>query len=132
MEGGSTPSNEKGSDSPAYGRKNENRWIIGFSLLLVGAIFLFLNLTGWRFEKWWLLLLIIPCTASFVTALRTYRRRSQSKLGPILRPLALGLMFLEVMLLYLIGFEWQLFLAGFVILLGIVLLVGLLIKDRLV
>ena len=124
MDEGLSPSGNKQNHHASIWRKNENSWIIGISLLLGGTIFLVQNLTGWRIEKWWSILLIIPALASFVTAWRKYQKYRRTQRGAFLRLLATGLLLLMMVPVLLFSFQWQeilptlFFPAGLVVLLG--------------
>lgn len=109
-------------------KRTENRWILGITLLLAGTIFLFQNLMGWRVENWWTLLLLIPASASFVTAWRRAQLNGTPQHWEILRPVAMGLLFLGILVVLLFNLPWQSFFAILFLIAGGVVLIGFFLK----
>jgi hypothetical protein len=48
-------------------------WIGGVILILLGAVFLLQNLTGFSLDNWWALFILIPAFGAFATAWNNYR-----------------------------------------------------------
>jgi len=122
--------NEKSSPRPSNIRRTENRWILGITLFLAGTIFLFQNLTGWRIEKWWSLLLLVPASASFVTAWRRAHMNGTPQRWEILRPVAMGLFFLGILVVLLFNLPGQSFFAILFMIAGGVVLIGFFFKSE--
>jgi hypothetical protein len=54
--------------SGAYG------WVAGAVLILVGAVYLLQNLTGYTYANWWALFILIPAFGAFGSAWNSYQR----------------------------------------------------------
>jgi hypothetical protein len=128
MKEGQSPLGEVKRNHPSHWRTSENRWIVGFSFLLMGVIFLVQNLTGWQMDDWWYLFLIVPAFASFITAWQRSKESEQIQSWRILRPLALGLFLLAMMFVLIFNLGWFMIPAGLLLIAGILLIVGVFIK----
>jgi hypothetical protein len=128
MDEGQTPPSETRGKNRLNWRQNENSWIIGLSILLMGAIFLVQNRTGWQMEQWWYAFLFVPALASFVTAWRRSKEREGFPRRRILRPLALGLFLLATMFVLLFNLGWSMILVSLLLTAGFVLIIGIWIK----
>jgi hypothetical protein len=48
-------------------------WIGGAVLIFIGLVFLMQNLTGYFFENWWALFIMIPALSAFASALHNFQ-----------------------------------------------------------
>lgn len=54
-------------------RRGFDSWGMGAVLIGVGAVLLFSNFTGFRFDNWWVLFTIFPLVSFFAGAWRDYQ-----------------------------------------------------------
>jgi hypothetical protein len=54
-------------------QRNDNNWIGGLVLIVLGVLFLFQNLTGFGLGNWWAIFILLPAFAAFWTAWTTYQ-----------------------------------------------------------
>ncbi|OGO14800.1 MAG: hypothetical protein A2Z14_06120 [Chloroflexi bacterium RBG_16_48_8] len=94
MDGEFAPIEETSDRSPSKAQDDEHRWIIGFALFLLGGILLVQYLVGWRIDRWWFILLIIPSGGAFATAWRRYHALGKKQKSAVVRPVVIGLFFL--------------------------------------
>jgi hypothetical protein len=100
---------------------HSGRWMPGLILIVLGAIFLLNNLTGFELHNWWALFILIPAVGSFGRAWSQYNRTGsldrygrQAVLG--------GLMISALAAVFLFNLSWMLFGPVLLILLGLTLL----------
>jgi cation transport ATPase len=54
--------------------RSHNSWWGGLALIVVGLIFLLQNMTGFQWDNWWALFLLIPLVGMLWSAWDTYQR----------------------------------------------------------
>jgi hypothetical protein len=80
-------------------------WIGGVVLILIGSIFLLMNLTDFELNNWWALFILIPAVSSLGNAVRVYRR--DERLGDEGRgSLIGGLIMLFITSAFLFSWNW--------------------------
>jgi len=84
----------KSDQHPSKRVHDNNRWIIGLALMLIGGILLARNLAWGQMDRWWFILLIIPSIGAFTTAWRRYRTFGRTQRIIVIRPVILGFIFL--------------------------------------
>lgn len=109
---------EWNTDSPS------RRWIMGLALILVGALFLVGNLTGFELHNWWALFILFPAVSSFSQAVDAYQSSGRFDRNA-LRHTFMGLFFLLFAASFLLDFSFGLIWPVFLILGGLALLFGL-------
>ncbi len=119
----------KGTDqdhSKIVGR--DNRWIVGFALMLTGGILLFRNLVEWQIDRWWFILFIVPSIGAFTTAWRRYKAASKPQRNAVIRPMVIGLAFLFAAIVLLFNLGGQTILPLSLILVGLIALAWILLR----
>lgn len=105
-----------------FGR-DSNSWMFGLILILIGAIFLIGNLTGYALDNWWALFILFPALGSFSSALNHYR--SSGSLDRRVRShLFWGFFFVLLSGAFLFGYSFSLLWPAFLILAGLGMLLG--------
>jgi hypothetical protein len=80
-------------------------WVGGAVLILIGSIFLLMNLTDFQLNNWWALFILIPAVSSLGNAVRVYRR--DERLGDEGRgSLIGGLIMLFITSAFLFSWNW--------------------------
>ena len=105
-----------------FGR-DSNSWMLGLILILVGAIFLIGNLTGYELDNWWALFILFPALSNFSSALNHYRS-SGSLDRRVRNELFWGFFFVLLSGAFLLGFSFSLLWPAFLILAGLGMLLG--------
>ena len=102
-------------------RRHTGQWVPGLILIVLGAVFLVNNLTGFEIQNWWALFILIPAFSAFSRAWRRFnqagtldRHARQSLLG--------GLIMTGVAVIFLFNLNWMWFGPVLLILLGLTLL----------
>jgi hypothetical protein len=88
------PGMGKSDQHPSKRESDNNRWIIGLALMLIGGIFLARNLGWGQVDRWWFILLILPSIGAFATAWRRFRSLGRTQRTIVIRPVILGFIFL--------------------------------------
>lgn len=101
----------------------KDSWMFGLALILVGAVFLIANLTGYQLQNWWALFILFPAFGNFSRALNHYRA-SGSFDRPVRRHVFWGLFFVMLSGAFLIGYSFSLLWPAFLILAGLGMLLG--------
>jgi hypothetical protein len=122
------PSVESNRESPFNIGDRENRWIIGFALLLIGGILLIQNLFRWEIDQWWFILLMIPSMGAFITAWRRYRSFGKSQRSSILRQIVIGVFFLLMTVILFFHLGVQIILPLTLIMVGMIIFVSILLQ----
>jgi hypothetical protein len=99
-------------------------WIIGAALVVLGAIFLIQNLTGYSLQNWWALFILIPAIGSFASAWRIYQANGQRLTTAVRGPAIGGLILTLVALIFLLGLNWGTLWPVFIIVGGLALLLN--------
>jgi uncharacterized membrane protein HdeD (DUF308 family) len=116
------PDQEKSRSGSPTARDN-NSWIAGVVIIIVGVIFLISNISGFHLDNWWALFILIPGVMTFATAWRVrkedgrWTRQARSSLFG-----GLGITLIAIIFLFNLdlGEMWPLFL----ILGGVAMLLG--------
>ena len=98
-------------------------WIPGMILIGLGLIFLISNITGFYFNNWWALFILIPGIASFGNAWNAYRedgRWSKRARGGLVGGTIISL----VAIIFLFNLDWGQIWPAFLIVIGFNLLLG--------
>jgi hypothetical protein len=104
------------------GRRN-NAWVPGLILIGLGLVFFISNVTGFHFQNWWALFILIPGIASFVNAWNAYRedgRWSKRARGGLVGGSIISL----VAIIFLFNLDWSTIWPAFLILIGANILLG--------
>jgi hypothetical protein len=98
-------------------------WIAGAVIIIVGVMFLVSNLTGFQFNNWWALFILIPAVFNFARAWNTRKEEghwSRSARGSLIGGLAIAL----VAFIFLLDLDWGKVWPLFLILGGVAALLG--------
>lgn len=71
------PSNQPPQDDLESSRRrhrSHNSWWAGLALIVVGLVFLFQNMTGFNWDNWWVLFLLIPVVGILWSAWDDYQK----------------------------------------------------------
>lgn len=108
---------------------NQGRgWFLGIILILIGAYFLFSNLTGFSVQNWWAVFILLPAFASLSNALRSYRQQgvfTREARGSLIG----GLVLLFIAAVFLFDLDFGQFWPVFLILAGLAALLNGLIRN---
>jgi hypothetical protein len=100
---------------------HSGRWLPGLILIVLGAIFLLNNLTGFELHNWWALFILIPAVGSFGRAWSQYNRTgSLDRYGR--QAVLSGLMLAALAAVFLFELSWMLFGPVLLILVGLTIL----------
>lgn len=111
---------ENPSDRPSSSIQG---WVGGAILILIGAIFLVRNLTGFALENWWALFILIPAVTAFSRAYSIYQdqgRLTAEARGSMIGGFAITMVAVIFLFNLSFGMMWPLFL----ILGGVTLLIN--------
>lgn len=115
----SLPPNERPT---GVSRQRGPAWLAGAVLIILGVIFLVLNLTGFSIENWWAVFILIPAFGSLAAAWRMYQS-SGGRFTPAARgPLIGGLILLTVASVFLFDLDWGAIWPVFLIVIGVAVL----------
>jgi len=101
-------------------------WVAGAILILIGIFIMLDNLTGFTFDNWWALFIMIPALGAFGNAWRAYQNDGRLS-GQARASLISGLILTMVTAFFLLNLNWTilgpvlLILAGVGILLNVIL-----------
>ena len=109
--------------------KNSMPWLGGVVIILVGVIFLMRQVSGFRLDNWWALFILVPAIGSLSSAWRAYENAERKFTAAVRGSLFGGLMMVLVAAIFLFNLNWSLFFPGVLILAGIGLLVGSLMRS---
>jgi hypothetical protein len=115
-------------DFPPVHRSGWGGWITGLVLILIGLIFLLQNFSMLRLNNWWALFLLIPAIGSFVSAYENYRsnqRITAAGRGPLIG----GTILLFLVVVFLFGLDLGTLWPVFLVIGGLVLLLGGLMRN---
>jgi hypothetical protein len=123
------PFQDPAGGSPSHHHGNHNLpWFGGAVLILVGVIFLIGEFTSFHLQNWWALFILIPAVGSFATAWTAYQK--QQRLTSVVRgPLIGGIILTCVALIFLLQLDLGRYWPVFLIVAGVAVLLGALIKD---
>ncbi len=103
-------------------RQRNPAWLAGAVLIILGVIFLVVNLTGFSIDNWWAVFILIPAFGSLAAAWRMYQS-SGGRFTPAARgPLIGGLILLTVASVFLFDLDWGAIWPVFLIIIGVVAL----------
>lgn len=106
--------------------RNSGAWIAGVVLIVVGAIFLLQNLnilSGFPFNNWWALFILIPAVASFYRAWQDVQ--ANGHLGQAGRSSLIGgLVLIFIASVFLLDLNWSVIWPVFIIIAGLSALLG--------
>jgi len=100
-----------------------NAWILGLILIGLGLVFFVSNVTGFYFQNWWALFILVPGIASFANAWNAYRedgRWSKRARGGLVGGSIISL----VAFIFLFNLDWGKIWPVFLILIGVNVLLG--------
>jgi cation transport ATPase len=109
-------------------RSGGGAWLGGLILIALGVIFLLQNFSGFHFNNWWALFILIPAISSLSSAWYFYRqagRLNRSARGALFS----GLVLLLITATFLFELNWNLVLPLLLIALGLGLLINTLLPD---
>lgn len=86
------------------GRQN-NAWILGAILILIGIFVILQNLTTFDLENWWALFIMIPALGAFGNTWRTYNRDGRLS-APARTSLISGFILTMITCVFLLGLNW--------------------------
>jgi hypothetical protein len=98
-------------------------WVPGVVLILVGSVLLFANLTGYELRNWWALFILIPAISNFNQAYAAYRSSGKFDKGGVTFAFW-GLFFVLLSGTFLLGFSIGAIWPVFLILGGLMLILG--------
>ncbi len=116
-------SSESDSSTHSNSRHHGSNWGSGMSLIVIGFVFLFANLTDVRFDNWWAFFILIPAFSNIGSAIRNYQRNGRlthSGRGAMTR----GLMMALVAAVFLFNLSWGDIWPFFLIVGGVSALIG--------
>ncbi len=93
---------EKGDESAA----KSNNWMMALVLIVVGLGLLVSNFTGFSFDNWWALFMLIPAVAMLTNVWRDYQangRLTSKCTGPLIG----GLAILVMAVIFLFNLNWS-------------------------
>ncbi|MGB1250778.1 MAG: LiaF transmembrane domain-containing protein [Candidatus Promineifilaceae bacterium] len=103
--------------------EQNNSWVGGVILIVVGIVFLFVNYTEFHIDNWWALFILIPVAASWSEAFRAMQRDGGVS-QEVTNKLTGSLFPLFVACIFLFSWDWGQVWPGFIILAGISALFG--------
>lgn len=104
-------------------RRDNNSWIAGVAIIIVGVVFLIGNFTDYQLNNWWAIFILIPGIFSFVKAWNTRKadgRWSKAARGSLIGGLGVTL----VAVIFLFDLDWGKVWPLFLILGGVAALLG--------
>jgi uncharacterized membrane protein HdeD (DUF308 family) len=113
---------ENKEEKRAPDRSNQN-WVVGLVLILIGAIFLFANVTDFYLDNWWALFILIPAVSNFANAWRHHQRHGRFT-KTVRGSVTGGLILTVVAFTFLFDWDWGLIWPVFLIIGGMGLLLG--------
>ena len=124
------PFQESSAEPPSRrGRQHALPWMGGAMLILIGLIFLVGEFTSFHLQNWWALFILIPAFGSFASAWAAYQK--QQRLTSVVRgPLIGGIILTCVALIFLFQLDLGRYWPVFLIVAGVAVLLGALIKDK--
>lgn len=91
---------------------------VGVALILIGGLFLLMELTSFRLDNWWALFILIPVFHNFRRALRSYQRHGRlTRHG--MSGITGGAILLTIAVAFLFSLNWGLIWPLFLIIGGI-------------
>lgn len=117
---------EQMQDAPspsAPSRSQNNNWVAGVALIVIGGVFLLSNLTDFYLNNWWALFIMIPAFSNFSNAWRSYQkhgRMNRRARGSLTGGMILSL----ITLAFLFDLDWGLIWPLFLIIGGLSALLG--------
>src|SRR5690554_1811668 len=107
-----------GDRTPASGGAGSGSVAAGVALIVVGLVFLLSNVTGWRFNNWWALFILIPALFLLGNAVRQYRADGRFS-GRVTQAATGAIFMLLVALVFLFNLDWGTVWPAFLIIGGI-------------
>ena len=90
----------------AWGYSGAFGWVGGAVLIFIGLVFLVQNLTGYYFENWWALFIMIPALSALAAALHNFQtQRRLNVYGRSSLIIGLGLTLLMILFLFNLSFS---------------------------
>jgi len=99
----SLPPNERPTE---VSRQRNPAWPAGAVLIILGVIFLVINLTGFSIDNWWAVFILIPAFGSLAAAWRMYQSSGGRFTAAARGPLIGGLILLTVASVFLFDLDW--------------------------
>lgn len=118
------PVEDREEDQPKRRGDSSRGWIGGAVLILLGAYFLLQNFGIAQIDNWWALFILIPAIGSFATAWSSYQRNGGRMNSSVRGSLVGGLILTLVTATFLFNLDWALVVPGFLIIIGLSLLVS--------
>jgi uncharacterized metal-binding protein len=117
-------------EPPSHRRMNHHMpWFGGAILILVGVIFLIGEFTSYHLQNWWALFILIPAFSSFASAWAAYQKQ-QRFTSAVRGPLIGGIILTCVALIFLLQLDLGRYWPIFLIVAGVAVLLGALIRDK--
>jgi len=115
-------------ERPVRSNHHHPAWVGGAILILIGAYFLFRNVTGLSINNWWAIFVLIPAISAFGRAYSIYKadgRLSASARGSLIG----GLVFIFAFIVFLFNLNFGTLWPVFLILGGVFLLINALLPE---
>ena len=104
-----------------YPHRHTGRWMPGVILIVLGAIFLINNLTGFEIHNWWALFILIPAFGAFARGWEHYKQAGAID-HHTRQNLLSGLILTALVAIFLFDLNWVWFGPVLLILVGLTLL----------
>jgi putative Mn2+ efflux pump MntP len=101
--------------------RHTGRWVPGLILIVLGAVFLLNNLTGFEIQNWWALFFLLPAFGAFTRAWERYQQAGTVD-RHVRQNLFGGLILTALAAVFLFNLNWVWFGPVLLILLGLTLL----------
>ncbi len=110
--------------------RENNAWVTGAILVLLGVVLLAQNLGAFTFRNWWALFILIPAVGLFATAWNLYTHAGMEFTPTLVGPLTGGLVLCAITAVFLFDLNWGLAGPLILILVGIGAFLGGLVWRR--
>ncbi|MDP2966689.1 MAG: hypothetical protein Q8N39_11755 [Pelolinea sp.] len=120
------PDNNAQSTNMEERRRSRGRepWVVGAVLILVGFAFLIQNLTGFYFNNWWALFILIPAFGSFSKAWQAMQNADGQLTSSARGAFIGGLVLTAVAAILFFSLEWVIFGPILLIIAGVAMLLS--------
>ena len=127
--GKKTGDREEETEESKEERKRENSWMMGISIVLVGATFLLEQAGILHLTNWWAIFLVVPAVSSFINVFRRFRQEGRVT-HKVTAPIISGLASLVLAFFFLFDLDIGKLWPVFVILAGISILLSYLFRNK--
>lgn len=102
---------------------NKDSWYVGIGLIVIGILFLLYNTNRlFYLENWWALFILIPALSSFADAWNKYQKNNKTFNRKVGDSLFGGFLLLYVTFIFLFDLDWSKVWPGFLIIIGLIML----------